>query len=382
MKLLRRISQPNKQCSGWKVIIGISSLVVTIVVLVLVLWLLLEGDVSHSSEPEISMSEFFLYECSQTCREVLANFSISSGAVKCNGDKLFVKCNTNFNMIEDKNIECNTVTDQSDLPRCAPKFHRFLALPAPACPPPPQPAHGETSCQSEPYFVGSSCTVKCEHGPVNPAMTSVSCQENLSWGQLPTCQPPPCTALNNKTGSVVCSSDGQHCMTKCAKNNISQLNSCDQNGRWERDLADLPCSPSCAIPTQDKRVVQCGSSKALNQLLTKEGAPRGTSCNVGCQSGFLAVNSLNTMTCNEDGEWSSMPGSCEDTDLVILGGERGGQVTDAVELVSQQCPQLPPLPKKVKLGSAGFVSNRLLVCGGETNLQNQNSDCWVLELGA
>ena len=88
------------------------------------------------------------------------------------------------------------------------------------------------------------------------------------------------------------------------------------------------------------------------------------------------------MTCNEDGEWSSMLGSCEDTHLVILGGERASQVTDAVELVSQQCPQLPPLPKKVKLGSAGFVSNRLLVCGGETNLRNQNSDCWVLELGA
>jgi len=43
---------------------------------------------------------------------------------------------------------------------------------------------------------------------------------------------------------------------------------------------------------------------------------------------------------------------------------------------------LPPLPKKIKLGSAGFVSNSLLVCGGETNLQNQNSDCWVLKQGS
>ena len=68
--------------------------------------------------------------------------------------------------------------------------------------------------------------------------------------------------------------------------------------------------------------------------------------------------------------------------LVLIGGEEGGKTTNKVE-VSPFSPgpscTLPPLPEKLKWGSAGFVSRNLLVCGGETDLGNPSRGCWVLE---
>ena len=366
--LLHKLSPPKNRFVARMAVASVA--VFTIIAVALILWLLLDADVNNA-RPVITLKDAVLYECSQTCHKLLTNVSIPNGKLECRGDELTVNCESNFKMPKDKTINCDILTSPADLPVCLPKV----------CPSPPHPAHGRTVCQEESPSPGSSCTIDCEHGPTNPKLTSVFCQESLSWSQLPTCLSPPCSALNNKTGLVVCSSDGQHCMTKCGRNKLSQLDSCDQDGRWKSDFSDLPCAPSCAIPTQNNnRVISCGSS-TVNQLLVREGAPQGTSCYVGCQAGFLASNSTNVMTCREEGQWSSSLSDCEKTDLVILGGERAGEVTDAVELVSNPC-SLPPLPKKVKLGSAGFVSNSLLVCGGETAIQNQNSDCWVLKPGA
>ena len=370
--LIKRFSpSKNRSATRMAVTIGIPSGIVVFIAVSLILWLFLDADVSNAN-PVIAVKGAVLYECSQTCHTLLTNVSIPNGKLECRGEKLIVNCESNFKTLKDKATNCDilTTTGPVDLPVCAPKV----------CPSPPHPAHGRTLCQEESPSPGSSCTIDCKHGPANPKLTTVFCQESLSWSQLPTCLPPPCSALNNQTGLVVCSSDGQHCMAKCGRNKLSELNSCDQDGRWQSNLSDLPCAPSCAIPTQNNRIISCGLS-TVNQLLVKEGAPQGTSCHVGCEAGFLAVNSTNVMTCSEEGQWSSSLSDCEKTDLVILGGERAGKVTDTVELVSKTC-SLPPLPKKVKLGSAGFVSNSLLVCGGETVLQNQNSDCWVLKSGA
>ena len=69
--------------------------------------------------------------------------------------------------------------------------------------------------------------------------------------------------------------------------------------------------------------------------------------------------------------------------LVFLGGERAGYMTDIVEVSpfdssSLSCA-LPPLPEKLKWGSAGFVSGSLVVCGGENERKNPSCLCWVLE---
>ena len=68
--------------------------------------------------------------------------------------------------------------------------------------------------------------------------------------------------------------------------------------------------------------------------------------------------------------------------LVFLGGERAGYMTDIVEVSpfgsSTSCAALPPLPEKLKWGSAGFVSGNLIVCGGETERHNPSCRCWVL----
>lgn len=68
--------------------------------------------------------------------------------------------------------------------------------------------------------------------------------------------------------------------------------------------------------------------------------------------------------------------------LVFLGGERAGYMTDIVEVSpfdssSLSCA-LPPLPEKLKWGSAGFVSESLVVCGGENERTNPSCLCWVL----
>jgi len=68
--------------------------------------------------------------------------------------------------------------------------------------------------------------------------------------------------------------------------------------------------------------------------------------------------------------------------LIFLGGERAGYMTDIVEVSpfssSTSCG-LPPLPEKLRWGTAGFVSGSLLVCGGETELGNPSRSCWLLE---
>ena len=72
--------------------------------------------------------------------------------------------------------------------------------------------------------------------------------------------------------------------------------------------------------------------------------------------------------------------------LVILGGERGKResIVDTVEVISPSSSttcKLPSLPRKLKWGNAGFVSNQLMVCGGQTARRNLNRECWTLEAG-
>ena len=74
--------------------------------------------------------------------------------------------------------------------------------------------------------------------------------------------------------------------------------------------------------------------------------------------------------------------SIAETALLLLGGEQDGQIVETIELFSvsqvSSC-KLPPLPKKLKWGNAGFVDDSILVCGGETEQEDHNRACWVLE---
>ena len=68
--------------------------------------------------------------------------------------------------------------------------------------------------------------------------------------------------------------------------------------------------------------------------------------------------------------------------LIFIGGDRGGFITDLVEVSpfgsSASCG-LPPLPEKLRWGNAGFVSGSLLVCGGERENTHPSRTCWVLK---
>ena len=66
----------------------------------------------------------------------------------------------------------------------------------------------------------------------------------------------------------------------------------------------------------------------------------------------------------------------------MLGGEEAGELVASVEVVSKNIHStcnLPKLPAKIKFGNAGFVEDTILVCGGETEYQNHNHDCWALD---
>ena len=69
------------------------------------------------------------------------------------------------------------------------------------------------------------------------------------------------------------------------------------------------------------------------------------------------------------------------TIILLMGGEREGEVVSTVELSpSSQLPncKFPSLSEKLRWGNAGFVNDDLLVCGGETLDQVLSRHCWAL----
>ena len=160
---------------------------------------------------------------------------------------------------------------------------------------------------------------------------------------------------------------------------MSQVSSCGPHGRWDKNFASIPCTESCQIPNIDNGIIFCGSTE-LSKLFHSSGAPKGTECQSICQAGYR-VTKKTALKCGSRGTWDSAAGECEETALVILGGEKAGKLVDDVEVFRSNCA-LPPVPEKVKWGNAGFVEDHILVCGGETEYQNHNLECWALEGGA
>ena len=109
------------------------------------------------------------------------------------------------------------------------------------------------------------------------------------------------------------------------------------------------------------------------------------SCDTTRSTQFCVPKDTNFMAASRLGQasscgWKRTRG--EELVLVMMGGEEDGQLEDTVEeFPYNRVPRckLPPLPMKLKLGNAGFVGDSLLVCGGETELQNPNHACWYLQ---
>ena len=333
----------------------------------LVLGLVLWGTMNESPVPDQMMTMTMFTDpeegCFPNCLQL--NVSLRNGRFECRKDKFRLRCQPKFMPADDgfdSWMSCDTPLTSNTSLTCK----------APGCAPPASPAHGRTVCSGA-TTVGSFCKVECEHGTVDGKETGVSCEEDLNWSVLPTCLPPPCSSLDNSTGSVACTETGQHCMTTCQGKRLTQLSSCDRKGRWNTS----PCAPACRIPAITNGHLYC-SSPDLSELFASHGAPVGTSCHLICNSGFQASDQR-ALTCDGDGEWTRELGRCEETVLVLLGGRQQRQVVSLVETFPSGVYSLPPLPKAVKMGSAGFVNNSLVVCGGETGLQNHNRACWKLQ---
>ena len=109
------------------------------------------------------------------------------------------------------------------------------------------------------------------------------------------------------------------------------------------------------------------------------------SCDATRSTQFCVPKDKNFMAASRLGQASSCGWKRtreEELVLVMMGGEEDGQLEDTVEeFPYNHVPRckLPPLPMKLKLGNAGFVGDSLLVCGGETELQNPNHACWYLQ---
>ena len=332
----------------------------------LVLGLVLWGTMNESPVPDQMMTMTIFTdpeeECFPNCLGL--NVSLHNAKFECRKDKFRLRCQPKFIPVDDHFdswMSCDTLLTSNPSLTCTAK----------GCAPPASPAHGRTVCSGG-TTIGSFCKVECEHGTPDGQERGVSCEESLTWSALPSCLPPPCSPLNNSTGSVACTQTGQHCMTTCQGGRLTQLSSCHHEGRWDT----RPCSQACRIPPITHGHLYC-SGPDLSVLFSSHGAPVGTSCHLVCNSGFQATGQR-ALTCGGEGEWSRELGSCKETMLVLLGGRQAGEVVSLVETFPPGVYSLPPLPKAVKMGSAGFVNNSLLVCGGETALQNHNRACWKL----
>ena len=74
--------------------------------------------------------------------------------------------------------------------------------------------------------------------------------------------------------------------------------------------------------------------------------------------------------------------SSSSTVLVLIGGESSERILGSVKIFPNSlfpACTLPSLPKKLKWGSAGFVYDDLLVCGGVGPDSKMNRACWALD---
>ena len=171
------------------------------------------GPATNDVIAKIQKKSDFSAECSSMCSDILKTASVSNGKLECSDDKLYVSCETHFELIGKDSVGCNTTN--VDLFGCTPK----------RCHPPPQPLDGTVVCKKS-LNIGDSCAVTCRHGLAEGEQDQVTCQEDLTWSRLPSCLPPPCTSWNNSQDKILCSDSGQHCMARCGQGRVTQVSSC------------------------------------------------------------------------------------------------------------------------------------------------------------
>jgi hypothetical protein len=302
--------------------------------------------------------------CLKDCLNATEKTTTANGRLSCVNNIVMANCDSGSKQ-EGPNSTCSEMRKDAETPRCTVKL----------CPEPEDPKFGHVLCRDRLHVTNGLCEVKCDHGTVH----SIRCQEDLTWTEPPACTPPSCSPLTNSSGGIFCSPSGKQCVKRCSKDQLSQMMTCQETGEWDNKPTTLSCVPSCKVEV-NRGFLDCHNEDAQN-LFDEFGVPHSTQCSLKCNAGFSLTGSSD-LTCNRQGLWTS--GKCEETILVIAGGETDGEIVDTVEVHANakmysdhysSC--LPSLPMKVQWGNIGLVEDELLVCGGMTEEQGTGSpECW------
>ncbi|KAK3591058.1 hypothetical protein CHS0354_026072 [Potamilus streckersoni] len=153
-----------------------------------------------------------------------------------------------------------------------------------------------TSCSRRP---GDVCNFTCDAG-LRPdhGVTSVLCGSDGQWVRKDVCIDSVVNCPNNFTGGswVNCQYLEQDtctytCFSGFNRNPQIENATCGSDGAWNRNTEKL-CRRKCDL------VIPMGF---LNSSCTLE---IGETCTFGCMSGFEAAADVNTLTCQENGQWA------------------------------------------------------------------------------
>jgi len=313
-------------------------------------------------------------QCTEECSEALYGVKKENGFILCENNIVSIKCDPGFRP-DGHDVACRNMTRGFESLRCAVKI----------CPKPEDPKNGRVIC-SNINVVNSTCEVQCDHGDpkgIN-AFALMTCQDDLNWTKPPICESPPCLSLDNSTGLMACTPSGKRCVKRCNRSSSSKLMTCQANGQWDYNAMEaMSCSPTCSLETIHG-FLKSGEVDTMS-LFQEVGVPQMSQVLLTCKAGFHTFGSRKLMCSQQNGQAGWTQGSCQETVFIMAGGQNATQIIDDVEVHSnskkfsmRHSSCLPNLPKRLKWGNMGLVSDHLMVCGGQDHEEGQNQDCWLL----
>ncbi|XP_053388788.1 sushi, von Willebrand factor type A, EGF and pentraxin domain-containing protein 1-like [Mercenaria mercenaria] len=207
-------------------------------------------------------------------------------------ENVTIKCNIGYELQGNETISCQTDGTWREVPACSPvECERFDV---------PNKANLEPDKQQ--YNYSESVTLECESGYEIRGNFTVTCQENASWTEIPTCKPIYCSTLqlpehaetnSNITGLNFDDEISISCQNGFVLVGESKV-SCNANGTWPA----ISCVPAnCS--TENITMPENSETTMVNETVS--------TFEVQCVEGYTIVGN-SSVTCIA-GNWSEFP-SC------------------------------------------------------------------------
>uniref|UniRef100_A0A8C4SUT0 Complement component receptor 1-like protein n=1 Tax=Erpetoichthys calabaricus TaxID=27687 RepID=A0A8C4SUT0_ERPCA len=238
-----------------------------------------------------------------SCPNVILDNSIKTqgfGPIYNYGDTITFACNNDYRINGSKTVICGSDNQWSPLPTC----QRII------CANVPNLENGrKKSDNGPPYNFKDTIYFTCEGGYRLIGSHSITCNENDEWSsELPTCKRIVCPDVKDlENGKKTPRPDSPYYFNGIISFACDagyrlvgkQTITCNENEEWSSEL------PTCERIICPDVVVKNGSK------ICGHGAPyyMNDILHFICNTGYTMMGS-NTITCQEDGHWSSEPPSC------------------------------------------------------------------------